>query len=247
MIVQIYEIQTPREAEKCIELGVDHLGSVLLSDKDWRQPILRETIRLSEGSHSKNSIIPLFQKIETIYRVLDYYQPHFIHLCESLTDNQGKERELHNLMDIQLKIKEKFPQVGIIRSIPIPPEDYLSEFRSLNMARKLELMSDLFLTDTWLGEEPVEGFIGITGKTCNWKIAKELVIRSRVPVILAGGISPENVYEALMKVAPAGVDSCTLTNRVDQKGNPVRFRKDFYRVKRFVEEARRFERTQRLK
>ena len=34
MITQIYEIQTPQEAEKCIELGVDQIGSVLLSQGD---------------------------------------------------------------------------------------------------------------------------------------------------------------------------------------------------------------------
>ena len=32
MIIQIYEIQTPSEAERCIELGVDHIGSVILSE-----------------------------------------------------------------------------------------------------------------------------------------------------------------------------------------------------------------------
>ena len=37
MITQIYEIQTPQEAEKCIELGVDQIGSVLLSQGDWRE------------------------------------------------------------------------------------------------------------------------------------------------------------------------------------------------------------------
>jgi len=30
MIVQIYEIQTPSEAEAMIHLGVDHIGSVIL-------------------------------------------------------------------------------------------------------------------------------------------------------------------------------------------------------------------------
>jgi phosphoribosylanthranilate isomerase len=36
MIVQIYEIQDPWQAERCIELGVDHIGSVLLSQNQWR-------------------------------------------------------------------------------------------------------------------------------------------------------------------------------------------------------------------
>ena len=50
MIAQIYEIQTPEEAERCIGLGVDHIGSVILSEDEWRQPLIREVIGLSEGT-----------------------------------------------------------------------------------------------------------------------------------------------------------------------------------------------------
>ena len=31
MLIQIYEIQTPREAEALVAMGVDHIGSVLLT------------------------------------------------------------------------------------------------------------------------------------------------------------------------------------------------------------------------
>jgi phosphoribosylanthranilate isomerase len=113
------------------------------------------------------------------------------------------------------------------------------EFPTLAIARELEPLSDLFQTDTWVGKGPVEGFIGITGKTCDRRIARELVIRSRIPVILAGGLSPENVFEALMDVHPAGADSCTLTNTLDKEGKPIRFKKDFVKVKEFVRETRR--------
>jgi hypothetical protein len=57
-------------------------------------------------------------------------------------------------------------------------------------------------------------------------------IRERFPVILAGGICPDNAYEAVMKVQPAGVDSCTGTNATDVGGNPVRFQKDRDNVKK---------------
>ena len=59
MIVQIYEIQTPQEAAKCIEAGVDHIGSVLSSEEEWRQPLLKEAVQLSEAAGIKNSLIPL--------------------------------------------------------------------------------------------------------------------------------------------------------------------------------------------
>ena len=239
MIIQIYEIQTPREAEKCLEAGVDHIGSVILSERDWRLPDLRETIRVCDGTGVKNSIIPLFRDVDRISRAMDYYQPGLVHLCESLTDEQGLLKDLEGYVEAQRKIRERFPEIRITRSIPIPVKGSVSEFPTLAIARELEMVSDLFQTDTWIGKEPVEGFIGITGKTCDRRIARELVIRSRIPVILAGGLSPENVFEALMDVRPAGADSCTLTNSLDRKGKPVRFKKDFVKVKEFVIETRR--------
>lgn len=241
MIVQIYEIQAPVEAEQCIEAGVDHVGSVLLSETAWRQPVLKETLRVSRGTPVKNSLISLFQEGDTLYRALDYYRPDYIHFCESLTDNHGRVMDLDRYIDLQAKVREKFPEVGIIRSIPVPVESAAPKYPTLKMAERMEAVSDLFLTDTWLEEAPVEGFIGITGRRCDWRRARELVHQSRIPVILAGGLSPDNVYEGLMEVAPAGADSCTQTNKRDKKGNPIRFEKDFERVKRFVQEVRRAE------
>lgn len=240
MITQIYEIQTPEEAEKCISLGVDRIGSVLLSEEDWRQPAIREVVRRSEGTNTRNSIIPLFHG-ETLLRALDFYQPHFLHFCDNLTDRLGLAINLDGLIDTQAKLKKEFPEVAIVRSIPIPMQGVAPDFPVFRIARTLEPVTDCFLIDTWVGEEPVEGFVGITGKTCDWDRSKELVLQSSIPVILAGGLSPENVYDAMLQVLPAGADSCTLTNATDGSGRPVRFRKDFAGVERFVLEVRRAE------
>jgi phosphoribosylanthranilate isomerase len=52
-------------------------------------------------------------------------------------------------------------------------------------------------------------------------------------VILAGGLGPENVAEAIARVRPAGVDSETRTSRDDD-----RRRKDLAKVEAFIERAR---------
>jgi phosphoribosylanthranilate isomerase len=47
----------------------------------------------------------------------------------------------------------------------------------LKLAEFFEPVSDFFLTDTFIildkniNEQPVEGFVGITGKICDWNIA----------------------------------------------------------------------------
>ena len=247
MIVQIYEIQTPEEARRCIDLGVDQIGSVLLSQPDWQQQSIKDVISVCHGTPVRNSLIPLFRDRDTLYRAAEFYRPHFIHFCESLTDHAGRKPDLEEFIELQEGMKNTFPEIGIMRSIPIPPKGVLPGFPSLDMARELEAVTDIFLTDTYLGKEPVEGYIGITGKRVDPEMALQLVLQSQIPVILAGGLSPENVYGAIMEVLPAGADSCTLTNRVDSEGRPIRFHKDFSKVDRFVSEVRRAEEALRLK
>lgn len=71
---------------------------------------------------------------------------------------------------------------------------------------------------------------GGTGQTIDWELARQT--RSLVPqLILAGGLTPENVSDAIFAVNPYGVDACSsLENRPGRK-TPER-------VKAFVEAVR---------
>jgi phosphoribosylanthranilate isomerase len=64
------------------------------------------------------------------------------------------------------------------------------------------------------------------------------VENANIPVILAGGISPQNVMDGIRQIRPAGVDSCTRTNVLDKTGKPIRFKKDLVKVKTLVEQVR---------
>jgi len=242
IIIQIYEIQSPQEAETLIEAGVDQVGSVILSEDQWRLPNVRETVRLVQESGAKSSLIPLFSDPTRVQNVLDYYRPDVAHFCESLTEPNN----LGSLMGLQQQIKRRFPEIKLMRSIPVCRPGRAAEVPTMELARQFEPISDLFLTDTLLlntvdrpkTSQPVSGFVGITGQTCDWNMARRLVQASRIPVILAGGLSPQNVADGISWVKPAGVDSCTLTNARDVRGRPIRFQKDRHQVKAFVEAVR---------
>jgi len=182
MIVQIYEIQEPHEAQKCIELGVDTIGSVLLSTDAWRISTLRDVFRSTKGTSTKNSLIPLFPNVDILYKALDYYQPDIVHFCETLTDIHGRKIDIDPYLQLQSEVQQRFPETNIMRSIPIPQNGALPDFPTLEIARSFEPVSDLFLTDKWLGEEPVEGYIGITGQSVDLHIARDLVHQSKIPV-----------------------------------------------------------------
>ena len=242
MIVQIYEIQEPKEAALMAECGVDHIGGVILSAKDWMIPALKESVNVIRAAGRKSSIIPLFADPEAVHRVIDWYQPDIVHFCDALnTGHVVDEAAVSAANLLQLGVKECFPQVEIMRTIPIAPPGLGSHVPTLELGRLLAGSSDWFLTDTLLvgGEaQPVAGHVGITGKICDWNVARDLVNQSEIPVILAGGLSPENVAEGLRFTQPAGADTCTATNLLDKAGKPIRFRKDPEKVRRFVEACR---------
>jgi len=246
MIVQIYEIQTPREVDAIVDLGVDHVGSVLLDEQEWADKTLKSTIERVQKFGRKSSLIPLFSSLDSISRAADYYRPDILHFCETLPAFPGDERMLGELLDCQESIKQRFPQIDLMRSVPIGSAGQAEFYPSLALAAAFEPISDWFLTDTLLGEnanavseeQPVNGFVGITGKTCDWTVAGQLVANSSIPVILAGGIGPGNVESAILEVKPAGVDSCTLTNAVAEDGKPIRFQKDLKKIGAMVSAAR---------
>lgn len=246
MIIQIYEIQTVSEAEIMIELGVDHIGSVLVSCDDWQDNALKDAVDCVQSSGRKSSLIPLFEQPDTISQAIDYYQPDILHFCETLPDFLDDAHRLDPVLKLQQTIRERFPEIEIMRSIPIGQQGHGTLVPSLEFAQHFETLSDWFLTDTLLSngaaapdnDQPVNGFVGITGKTCDWDVARELVRRSPIPVILAGGIGPDNVAQGISHVTPAGVDSCTLTNATDIDGNTIRFQKDAEKVREMIKNAR---------
>ena len=246
MIIQIYEIQTPAEAQTLIDLGVNHIGSVIVSETEWKVPELKDTLECVRSSSAKSSLIPLFNTADSVFRILDYYRPDIIHFCEALTDQPGVKNFCRRLIELQQEVKRRFPDIRIMRSIPIARAGAVDSISTLEIAGWFEPTSDFFLTDTILlnqsgtnvDSQPVQGFVGLTGQTCNWDTARRLASTSHIPVILAGGISPANVSEGIARVKPAGVDSCTLTNARDERGLNIRFKKDMQKVQQLVEVVR---------
>ena len=51
--------------------------------------------------------------------------------------------------------------------------------------------------------------LGGTGRVHDWRVSAEFVRRAPRPVFLAGGLTAQNVGEAIRRVRPFGVDLCT--------------------------------------
>lgn len=72
---------------------------------------------------------------------------------------------------------------------------------------------------------------GGTGETFDWKLACKFISQVNKPVVLSGGLNPDNVVEAIETVKPFGIDVCSgVESRPGQK--------DLSKMKSFIEQAK---------
>jgi phosphoribosylanthranilate isomerase len=82
-----------------------------------------------------------------------------------------------------------------------------------------------------LCDTKVPGTLGGSGQRFDWSLVADLA-RTR-ELVLAGGLGPDNVAEAVQELAPFGVDTASGVESADPR------RKDSEKVRAFVQEARR--------
>ncbi|TLS45152.1 phosphoribosylanthranilate isomerase [Streptomyces montanus] len=124
------------------------------------------------------------------------------------------------------RLKEIRPDLFVLKSLVVK-EDNAEEL--LKLVDDTHPYVDMYITDTF---DPRTGAKGATGLTHDWNVSAELVRRSPKPLMMAGGLNPENVADAIRAVRPAAVDAHSGLEGPDG-------RKDRAKVARFVAEARR--------
>lgn len=95
----------------------------------------------------------------------------------------------------------------------------------------------------WLLDHPPSGGLpGGTGRSFDWdRVPRALP----VPIVLSGGLSADNVGEAIRRVRPWAVDVSSGVEARDARGAPIKGIKDAARIAAFVTEVREADETQR--
>jgi phosphoribosylanthranilate isomerase len=218
VIVQVYGVTTREDAALVAAAGPDHVGVVLDEGQGtWDHvdaPTAREITAALTGV--KVVALSLATDADAIVRTVETVRgdiAHVVRVTESWPpDDVGRLRE--RLAPVELMLT-----VGV------------RDDTAIATAVRFAPVCDYLLLDT---AHPATGVVGATGVTHDWTLSRRVVDAVTTPVILAGGLGPENVADAIDAVRPAGVDSETRTSRDDD-----RRRKDPEKVRRFVELARR--------
>src|SRR6185437_5446814 len=115
--------------------------------------------------------------------------------------------------------------------------DYCVQFGLMNMKafpmRNEESLEKIlnYQTDAYLLDAYMENALGGTGKTFNWDLAVAAQKFGK-PIFLSGGLTPENVADAIKKVQPFAVD---VSSGVESSPG----KKDAEKVKAFIAAVRK--------
>jgi phosphoribosylanthranilate isomerase len=225
MIVQIYSLTHPDDVRMLVEMGIDQIG-LAPAGQGLRSELAHEECRALFDllpPRVLGAALTVRTNLDAIVAMADAVNPAIVHIC-SATDalSVEEQRRLRSLLPGGTRVMKAIEVGG--------PE---TADQALAAAERFAPVSDYLLLDT---DDPEITGIGAAGRVHDWDVSARIVesVGASVPVILAGGLSPDNVADAIRHVRPAGVDSFTWTNTASDSR-----RKDPDRVRGFVEEARR--------
>jgi phosphoribosylanthranilate isomerase len=215
MIVQIYEAQHVSEARALEAAGVDHVGVLVGQGRYARELRPAQARGIFQGlSRARRVALSLSDDLEEVSGVVAQAVPDILRLG-TVPEALGPEAVV--------TLKTRFPDLQLMRTIPVINE------QSLLLAKQYDGLVEYLLLDTY---QPGDTQVGATGAPHDWDLSRRLVDSVHTPVILAGGLEPQNVAEAIRTVGPAGVDPKTHT---DRDGGTF---KDIERVRAFVQIAK---------
>jgi len=188
--VQVAGIRDEDEARMLVDCKVDFFGFPL------GVPIHKEDVTEADARRIIRAVG--LQESAVLITYLDLASD----VCDLCRSVGGRIVQLHGVIgpDEAKKIRQSDPRIGLIKAIVI------DDSGSTDYRREIDAFAeyvDAFITDTL---DPLTGARGATGKTHDWQRSREIVTYSKRPVVLAGGLNPKNVGEAIREVRPAGVD-----------------------------------------
>ncbi len=211
MIIKVCGFTRSRDVEKACELGVDMIG-VILVEGSKRQVDVDQARNLLSSATAKKVVVCKPSSVENLLLLERTLEPDYFQLHPSLSV-QELQRARESL------------DAGLILVVPVPPAGAEAE-QLVEQAKELEPLADYLLIDT---KGPHGGGTGITH---DWSVSRRIVERCDTPVLLAGGLNPFNVEQAIRTVRPAGVD---VASGVEQAPGI----KDEELMREFVEKARK--------
>lgn len=212
--IKICGLSEVESALVAIEAGVDFLGMILAPGRRQISPEkAAEISRTVHGLNNHPAVVGVFVNAAAgeVNRIAEYCQLDRVQLSGDETWSYCQEIER-----------------PVIKVIHVAETDTAGRvLADIEQGNRILRGSDFIC----LLDSKVGGAYGGTGRMLNWQLAKE--VSARLPVVVAGGLSPANVGRLVTEVQPWGVD---VSSGVESYG-----RKDAAKIRAFVESVRKAE------
>jgi phosphoribosylanthranilate isomerase len=190
--VKICCIQSIDEAWLAIRHGASALG--LVSEMPSGPGVIPET----EIARIARSVPPgvgsfLLTSLQDVVPIVDQQRRlgvNTLQLCDRLTSGSYEE------------LRAALPGVTIVQVVHITGAEAVRE--ALDVAPRV----DALLLDSGRPEGLVKE-LGGTGRRHDWALSRRVREGVKIPVFLAGGLTPENAGDAIAEVSPFALDVCT--------------------------------------
>ena len=186
--IQIAGVSSIEDSIRLIGIGVEGLGF---------------TLRLPSGIHdnlteekARQIIAALPPLVGSVLITYITNPTEAVDFCKYLGVNTV---QLHAPVEkgVMTEIKKQLPNIKIIKNVNVISEAAVNEVQIYTDE------ADAIILDSY---DPKSGMHGATGLTHDWTISRKIVQMCNKPVILAGGLNPDNVAEAIKYVQPWGID-----------------------------------------
>jgi phosphoribosylanthranilate isomerase len=212
--VKICCIANIEEAAMAVEAGASALGLVsdmpsgpgVISDEGIAE--IAATVPPGIGTF----LLTSRQRVADIIEQQRSCRTNTIQICDHLTD--GTHRDL----------KDALPGISVVQVVHVTGPESVEE------AARLAPHVDAILLDSGNQKLAVKE-LGGTGRTHDWTLSRAIRERIGIPLFLAGGLTPENVGQAMEEVGPFALDVCSGV-RTNGKLDAVKLKRFFAAMRR---------------
>lgn len=185
MRVKICGITRPEDAELAVSLGAWAIG-MIFHDPSPRKVDLQAAVTIGAEFKRRAEVVGVF-----VNRDLEYVAEVADACSLTMLQLHGDEGPVY-CDEIRRRTGLKVMKAARVRDA--------ASLQALNAFRKVDLhLVDAFHPDLFGG----------TGETFDWELLRTR--RSKVPLVLSGGLTPDNVHDAILAVHPWGVDTASGT------------------------------------
>jgi phosphoribosylanthranilate isomerase len=190
--VKICCIGSVEEAALAVEYGASALG--LVSHMPSGPGVIRDEL-IAEIAAGVPPAIGTFlltsrQSVREIVAQQRSCGTNTIQICDHLTTGTYSE------------LKQALPGIAVVQVIHVTGPE------SVEQAVRVAPLVDAILLDSGNQKLAVKE-LGGTGRTHDWSLSRMIRERVNIPLFLAGGLTRENVAQAIEEVRPFGIDVCS--------------------------------------